>query len=40
MTLSLFFFFFKNIKYFNTHGERGERLKKIDNDIYSKAILP
>ena len=23
-------------KYFKTHGKRGEGLKEIDNDIYSK----
>ena len=34
----IFFFFFRILKYFNTHihGERGEDLKETDSGIYLK----
>ena len=36
--LTLFFFFFFNTKYFNTHTykEMRESLKETDNDVYPK----
>ena len=30
----LFFLFFENTKYFNTHEERRESFKEIDSSVY------